>query len=69
MGKPSPQGRILRVKEGYNPNSSSVGSHIPLFLAFVTGLGLLSVIAANALVALDARIRGKGVHARDSEKD
>ena len=35
--EPSPpiaRGRVLRLKSGYNPNSSSIGSDIPTFLAF-----------------------------------
>lgn len=42
-------GRILRVKTGYNPNSSSVGSHVPVFLAFATGSGALTVIILQIL--------------------
>jgi hypothetical protein len=39
--------RILRVKKGYNPNSSSIGSDILAFLAFAGGAGVFSVILAN----------------------
>ncbi len=63
------RGRILRVKEGYNPNSSSVGSHIPAFLAFALGAGLLSVLAANLLAVLDGHIRGKAGHGRGPDQD
>ena len=48
------KGRILRVKEGYNPNSSSIGSIVfalPVSLLAVTiGFGVLSgIIAAHFL--------------------
>ena len=37
------KGKILRVKTGYNPNSSSMGSLIPTFL-FASGVaGMLTV--------------------------
>ena len=53
------RGRILRVKLGYNPNSSSVGSLIPAFLAFATGAAALTVLAANGFNAIDKHIREK----------
>jgi hypothetical protein len=43
------KGRILKVKKGYNPNSSSIGSDILAFLAFAGGTGIFSVILANTL--------------------
>ena len=52
-------GKILRVKTGYNPNSSSVGSHIPAFLAFATGSGALTVFIMNLLNSINKRIRGE----------
>jgi len=51
------KGRILRVKTGYNPNSSSVGSHIPAFLAFAFGSGIFTVITLNILNAVAGCIR------------
>lgn len=54
-----PKGRILRVKSGYNPNSSSVGSNIPAFLAFAAGSGVLSIFVTSILAAADKRLRGK----------
>ncbi len=53
------KGRILRVKTGYNPNSSSVGSLIPAFLAFAMGASALTVLAMNGLHAIDKHIREK----------
>jgi hypothetical protein len=40
------KGKILRVKEGYNPNSSSMGS-----IVFALPAGLLGVTAAFGLAA------------------
>ena len=37
------KGKILRVKTGYNPNSSSIGSHIPTFFAMAAGLGFITI--------------------------
>jgi hypothetical protein len=42
-------GRILKVKKGYNPNSSSIGSDIMAFLILAGGAGTFSVILANTL--------------------
>ncbi len=42
---PQSRGRILRVKRGYNPNSSSIGSDIPTFLFSSSALVLLSAMA------------------------
>jgi len=53
------KGKILRVKTGYNPNSSSVGSNIPAFLAFAAGAGAVSVIVVNILSTINSKIRGK----------
>jgi hypothetical protein len=43
------KGRILKVKRGYNPNSSSIGSDIMAFLILAGGTGILSVILSNTL--------------------
>jgi hypothetical protein len=47
--KTKQEGRILRVKKGYNPNSSSIGSDILAFLAFSGGAGVFSVILSNTM--------------------
>ena len=52
-----PRGRVLRVKRGYNPNSSSVGSEVPTFLALALGSGAITVLALNALDAVGRVIR------------
>ena len=38
---------ILRIKHGYNPNSSSVGSDIPMFLTLTAASGAAALIALN----------------------
>jgi hypothetical protein len=62
------KGRILRVKTGYNPNSSSVGSLIPTFLAFAAGAAALTVLAMNSLHAIDKHIREKKKNLISEEK-
>ncbi|MEN8126945.1 MAG: hypothetical protein ABFR90_03975 [Planctomycetota bacterium] len=44
--KAHPKGKILRVKQGYNPNSSSIGSII-----FVLPAALLGITAAFGAVS------------------
>ena len=64
------KGRILRLKRGYNPNSSSVGSQLPYFLAFAVGSGVISVITMNVLSVYDKRIRKKNEDSKNkSEND
>jgi hypothetical protein len=53
------KGRVLRVKTGYNPNSSSVGSLIPTFLALSASAAAMAVLAMNGLNTIDKRIRKK----------
>ncbi len=50
------KGRILSLKVGYNPNSSSVGSHIPYFFVFAAGSGMLSIIILHLLNYYDKHI-------------
>ncbi len=52
-----PKGRLLRLKRGYNPNSSSVGSQLPFFLAVAVGSGVVSLITLSILTAYDKHIR------------
>jgi hypothetical protein len=54
---PRATGRILRLKSGYNPNSSSVGSEIPYFFATAIGSGALLVMVMNLLAFYERRIR------------
>lgn len=51
------RGRILRVKKGYNPNSSSIGSGILPFLAFAAGAGVLTIILSNTLESANKIIK------------
>jgi hypothetical protein len=48
------KGRILRVKQGYNPNSSSMGSIVfvlpAAFLAATVGFGAVSGIILSAFL-------------------
>jgi hypothetical protein len=43
-GQLAERARVLRVKLGYNPNSSSVGSEIPKFLAFALAAGVTATL-------------------------
>ena len=43
------KGQVLKVKRGYNPNSSSIGSDIMAFLILAGGAGIISVILSNTL--------------------
>lgn len=56
---PPGKGKILRVKTGYNPNSSSVGSQIPAFFAFAVGSGALTIFVLHILNAVDTQLRKK----------
>lgn len=55
----SEQGKILRFKTGYNPNSSSIGSHIPTFLALASGLGFMSIVIMNQVKKINKQIQDK----------
>ncbi len=50
----SAKGRILRVKQGYNPNSSSMGSIVfslpSALLAITVGFGAISAIIMSAFM-------------------
>jgi hypothetical protein len=52
-----PKGRILRVKQGYNPNSSSMGSMVfslpAVLLAVTVGFGAVSGIIMSAFIKRD----------------
>lgn len=64
-GNAGPKGKILRLKQGYNPNSSSMGSIIfvlpAAILGITVGFGLVSGIIASAFVRhADKDRAGKG---------
>lgn len=61
-------GKILRVKTGYNPNSSSVGSQIPVFLFSAVGTGLFAVIALQILNTIRGYIRRNKGSIHNGEK-
>ena len=51
------KGKILRVKQGYNPNSSSLGSMVfslpAVLLAVTVGFGAVSGIIMSAFIKRD----------------
>ena len=51
------KGKILRVKQGYNPNSSSMGSIVfvlpAVLLAATVGFGVVSSIIMSAFIKRD----------------
>jgi hypothetical protein len=51
------KGKVLRVKAGYNPNSSSVGSQIPTFFFFAMTAGVCTIIAMQVLNLIGSHIR------------
>jgi hypothetical protein len=61
-------GKILRLKIGYNPNSSSIGSNIPAFLSFAIGSSAVSVFILNLINAADKKIRKKRDEEIENEK-
>jgi hypothetical protein len=54
---PPPAGRVLRVKLGTNPNSSSVGSALPTYLVFVAASGALTAMLLHLTSAVGALLR------------
>lgn len=50
-------GKILRVKSGYNPNSSSIGTHIPAFIFSAMASGVIAVIAMQTVNMIETVIR------------
>jgi hypothetical protein len=62
------KGRILRLKSGYNPNSSSVGSHIPAFLFFAIGSGAVTVIVSQMLASAGSLINKSRPQVQSEQK-
>lgn len=54
-------GRLLKVKTGYNPNSSSVGTGLPPYLFAVLGTGVVSIFVANVIDPVLRRLRSTTV--------
>jgi hypothetical protein len=51
------KGKILRLKKGYNPNSSSIGSLIPIFLFASVITGSVAVFISNWFKKADKQIK------------
>jgi hypothetical protein len=51
-------GRILRIKTGYNPNSSSIGVDLVVF--FTAGAAVTILFNTAAAIVLARRARGEG---------
>ncbi len=62
------KGRVLKVKTGYNPNSSSVGSQVPAFLAWAAGAGAFTVVALHLFGAVRELIRRRKADAPPEEE-
>jgi hypothetical protein len=43
------RGRVLRVKPGFNPNSSSLGFDVTFLLAGVGALSMITAVLATAI--------------------
>ena len=56
------KGQVLRVKKGYNPNSSSIGSDIKAFLAFGACAGVMTVFIMNTLNSVGRLIKKNKDH-------
>jgi hypothetical protein len=50
-------GKILRVKTGYNPNSSSIGTHIPAFLFSAIASGAFAIIFMQTVNMIETVIQ------------
>ena len=67
------RGKLLAVKQGYNPNSSSVGSQISSFLAFTMASGGVTVAILMLLNTFDKTLHNtfkkenRGVADQDME--
>ena len=48
---------IIKVKKGYNPNSSSIGSDIVTFLSFAAGSGMVTAFLFNLFNPIDKTIK------------
>ena len=59
MNDSTNMGKILRIKTGYNPNSSSVGSQIPAFFAYAVGTGALAIITSQILNIIRTNFKKK----------
>lgn len=53
------EGKILRIKTGYNPNSSSIGTHIPAFFFSAVASGAFAVIVMQTVNLIGNLIKKK----------
>ena len=60
-------GQVLRIKQGYNPNSSSVGSAIPVFLAGAVGAGAVAAFLLNLVGSVRGVVRAHKPAAHDTK--
>lgn len=65
------KGKILRVKHGYNPNSSSMGSIVFLLpaslLAVTIGFGAVSSVIMSVFMKNDTKTTAKQTEAETNE--
>ena len=61
--------KILRIKMGYNPNSSSVGSQIPYLFGFFAGTGMLAIITLHLFNRFKRIIRAENDKLHKEEPD
>ena len=59
------EGRILKVKTGYNPNSSSIGLDMIVFLVAGAGMTILFNTVAAVVSAAKAQKHGQREEARE----
>ena len=52
-----PKRRILRIKKGDNPNSSSVGTDIPAFFLAALGTGAMGILIMQIMDIYDRHVR------------
>ncbi len=51
------KGRILKIKTGYNPNSSSIGADLVVF--FTTGAAITILFNTVAAIVSAAKVQGE----------
>lgn len=53
------KGKILKVKQGYNPNSSSIGTEIVIFFTSLAGLSFIYATVSAILSSRKLKKTGK----------
>ena len=59
------KGKILKLKLGYNPNSSSVGAYIGIFLWSMLITGIIVNAVASVITLRFRRFYSKGENKKD----